>query len=74
MFETGSDHFDDELKSTGINQQSRLLIDELFKLKVKPKRMLETLEEKGLPVPLRKQLSNYLVSMRKNSNMKLQSH
>ena len=65
MFETGSDHFHDESKSTGINEQSRLLIDELFKFKVKPKRMLETLEEKGLPVPLRKQLSNYLVSLRK---------
>jgi hypothetical protein len=65
MFETGSDHSHDESKLAGINGESRLLIDELFKLKVKPKRILETLEEKGLPVPLKKQLSNYLVSLRK---------
>ena len=53
MFETGKDHSHDESKSTGIIQQSRLLIDELFKLRVKPKLILEALEEKGFPVPLR---------------------
>ena len=64
MYETGDDHLHQEPKSTHINEQSKILIDELFKLEVKPKRILEKLEEKGLPVPLRKQLSNYLVLLR----------
>jgi len=33
-------------------------------MKVKPKRILEILDEKGLPVPKKQQLSNYLTSSR----------
>ena len=54
MYKTGDEHVHLEPTFTGINEQSKLLIDELFKLKVKPKRILETLEEKGLPIPLRR--------------------
>ena len=34
-------------------------------MKIKPKRVLEILEEKGLPVPKKQQLSSYLISLRK---------
>ncbi|CAM4913432.1 unnamed protein product [Rotaria socialis] len=34
-------------------------------MKIKPKRILEILEEKGLPVPKKQQLSSYLISLRK---------
>ncbi|CAF4786801.1 unnamed protein product, partial [Rotaria sp. Silwood2] len=33
-------------------------------MKIRPKRILEILEEKGLPVPKKQQLSNYLTSLR----------
>jgi hypothetical protein len=33
-------------------------------MKIKPKRILEILEEKGLPVPKKQQLSSYLISLR----------
>ena len=34
-------------------------------MKIKPKRILEILEEKGRPVPKKQQLSSYLISLRK---------
>ncbi|CAF4988417.1 unnamed protein product [Rotaria socialis] len=34
-------------------------------MKIKPKRILEILEEKGLHVPKKQQLSSYLISLRK---------
>ena len=48
MYETTDNHLHQESKSTGINQQSKNAINELFKIKLKPKRILEILEEKGL--------------------------
>ncbi|CAF2750581.1 unnamed protein product [Rotaria sp. Silwood2] len=64
MYKTEDDHLHQESRSIGINQQSKEVICELFKMKIKPKRMLELLEEKGLPVPKKQQLSNYLTSLR----------
>ncbi|CAF2907650.1 unnamed protein product [Rotaria sp. Silwood2] len=64
MYKTEDDHLHQETRSIGINQQSKEVICELFKMKIKPKRMLELLEEKGLPVPKKQQLSNYLTSLR----------
>ena len=48
---TTDNHLHQESKSTGINQQSKNTINELFKIKLKPKRILEILEEKGLSIP-----------------------
>ncbi|CAF0962497.1 unnamed protein product [Rotaria sordida] len=64
MYKSEDDHLHQESRSIGINQQSKEVICELFKMKIKPKRMLELLEEKGLPVPKKQQLSNYLTSLR----------
>ncbi|CAF0857349.1 unnamed protein product [Rotaria sordida] len=64
MYKTEDDHLHQESRSIGINQQSKEVICELFKMKIKPKHMLELLEEKGLPVPKKQQLSNYLTSLR----------
>ena len=65
MYKTEDDHLHNEPRSIGINQQSKEVICELFKMKIKPKRILEILEEKGLPVPKKQQLSSYLISLRK---------
>ncbi|CAF3969984.1 unnamed protein product [Rotaria sordida] len=64
MYKTEDHHLHQESRSIGINQQSKEIICELFKMKIKPKRMLELLEEKGSPVPKKQQLSNYLTSLR----------
>jgi hypothetical protein len=64
MYKTEDDHLHHESRSIGINQKSKEVICELFKMKIKPKRILEILEEKGLPVPKKQQLSNYLTSLR----------
>ena len=44
MYETTDDHLHQESKSTGINQQLKNAINELFKMNLKPKRILEILE------------------------------
>jgi hypothetical protein len=59
IYKTEDDHLHNELRFIGINQQSKEVICELFKMKIKPKRILEILEEKGLPVP--KKNNNYQV-------------
>ncbi|CAF1178877.1 unnamed protein product [Rotaria magnacalcarata] len=65
MYKTVDDHLHNESRSIGINQQSKEVICQLFKMKIKAKRILEILEEKGLPVPKKQQLSSYLISLRK---------
>ena len=65
MYKTEDDRLHNEPRSIGINEQSKEVICELFKMKIKPKRILEILEEKGLPVPKKQQLSSYLISLRK---------
>ncbi|CAF3337908.1 unnamed protein product [Rotaria sp. Silwood1] len=49
MYETGDDHLHQEPKSTGINEQSKEVICELFKMKTKLKRILKILEEEVIP-------------------------
>ncbi|CAF4368506.1 unnamed protein product [Rotaria sp. Silwood2] len=65
IYKTEDDRLHNEPRSIGINQQSKEVICELFKMKIKPKRILEILEEKALPVPKKRQLSSYLISLRK---------
>ncbi|CAF4542832.1 unnamed protein product, partial [Rotaria magnacalcarata] len=65
MYKTEDDHLHNESRSIGINQQSKEVICELFKMKIKSKRIPEILEEKSLPVPKKQQLSSYLISLRK---------
>lgn len=64
MYGTNDGHSDHELKPTGIDERSKGVIDEVFKMKIKPKRILDILDEKNLPVPKKQQLSNYLISLR----------
>ena len=64
MYGTGYDHLHQESKSTDINQKSKHEINKLFKLKLKPKRILEILEEKCLPIPNKNQLNNHLALLK----------
>ena len=66
MYKTEDDHLHKEPRSVGINQQSKVIC-KLFKTKIKPKHILEILEEKGLPLPKKQRLSSYLMSLRKKN-------
>ena len=65
MYKTEDDYLHKKPRSVGINQKSKEVICEVFKMKIKPKRILEILERRGLPVPKKQQLSSYLISLRK---------
>ena len=64
MFTTPDEHIHDQKRNCGIKDATKAEIKELFKLKIKPKRMLEIIEEKGLPTATKRQLSNYLKTLR----------
>ena len=65
MYKTEDNHLHKEPRSIGINQQSKEVICELFKMKIKSKHILEILEENSLPVPKKQQLSSYFISLRR---------
>ncbi|RNA17151.1 hypothetical protein BpHYR1_004119 [Brachionus plicatilis] len=48
MFTTNNDHVHEDRRTTGIKKETKKEICELFKLKIKPKRILEILAEKSL--------------------------
>jgi hypothetical protein len=64
MFNTNEEHVHEQPRTTGIHETTKNEIFELFNLKFKPKRILEILAEKSLPVPTTKQLSNYLSQLK----------
>jgi hypothetical protein len=64
MFITTNEHVHDQPRTTGIDEVSKSEICELFKMKFKPKRILEILAEKSLPIPTKQQLSNYISNLK----------
>jgi hypothetical protein len=67
MFQTTDQHDHQNSSKFGIKDATKKETNELFKLKIKPKRMLELIEEKKLPVPSKQQLSNYLSTLKKST-------
>ena len=65
MYKTEDDHLHKERRSIGINRPSKEVTWQLFKMKIKPTRIIEILEEKGQSVPKKQQLSSYFISLRK---------